>query len=195
MESANFNNMRRAMVDSQLRTNCVTEPWIVAAMGRVARENFVPPAFRETAYMDRAIALGDGRTLNPPLATALMLQAAEVEAADKVLLIGLPKGYLATVLAQRAADVVATEKLADLPAAGRSARFSLIIIDGAVEELPDALLALATDGARIVTGIMERGVTRLAMGYVRGGKVALRSFSDSEVTPIAEFSHKPEFVF
>ena len=53
------------------------------------------------------------------------------------------------------------------------ADFSLIIIDGAVEELPDSLLALAAEGARIVTGLHERGVTRLAAGYVRGGKVAL----------------------
>lgn len=195
MESVDFNNMRRAMVDSQLRTNGVTEPWLVAAMGRVARENFVPPAFRETAYMDRSIALGDGRSLNPPLATALMLQAAEIEADDKVLLIGIPKGYVATVLAERASNVVATEKLSDLPAAARSERFSLIIIDGAVEDLPDTLLGLAAEGARIVTGTIENGVTRLAMGYVRSGKVALRSFSDSEVVPLGEFAHKPEFVF
>ena len=71
--------MRRAMVDSQLRTSGVRTPWVLAAMGSLARETFVPDALRTTAYMDRSIALGDGKVLNPPVATALMLQAAEVE--------------------------------------------------------------------------------------------------------------------
>lgn len=195
MESADFNNMRRAMVDSQLRTNGVTEPWIVTAMGNVAREQFVPDAFRTTAYMDRSIALAGGKKLNPPMTTALMLQAADVSADDVILLLGTPKGYIATLLFARARQLVVTETLAELPEAARKGGFSLIIIDGAVEILPDALVALAAEGARIVTGVDERGVTRLAAGYVRGGKVALRPFIDSEIASLAEFARKPEFVF
>jgi protein-L-isoaspartate(D-aspartate) O-methyltransferase len=195
MESADFNNMRRAMIDSQLRTNGVMEPWIVDAMGSVARENFVPDALRTTAYMDRSISLGGGKSLNPPLATALMLQAAEVQKDDRVLLLGLPKGYLATLVARRTQHVVVSETLGDLPDAARKVGFSVIIIDGAVEELPEALLALAVDDARIVTGTIENGVTRLVIGYARGGKVALKPFSDSEITPLPEFARKPEFVF
>lgn len=195
MESANFNNMRRAMVDSQLRTNGVTEPWIVAAMSSVAREKFVPDALRTTAYTDRSIALVGGKTLNPPLSTALMLQAAEVRADDKILLVGAPKGYVATLLSARAKQLVVCETLSNLPETARKGAFSLIIIDGAVEDLPDALVALAAEGARIVTGVNERGVTRLAAGYARGGKVALRPFIDSEIAPLAEFARKPEFVF
>ncbi len=195
MESADFNNMRRAMVDSQLRTNGVTEPWIVTAMGNVAREQFVPDAFRTTAYMDRSIALAGGKKLNPPMTTALMLQAADVSADDVILLLGTPKGYIATLLSARARQLVVTETLAELPEAARKGGFSLIIIDGAVEILPDALVALAAEGARIVTGVDERGVTRLAAGYVRDGKVALRPFIDSEIASLAEFARKPEFVF
>ena len=60
MQSADFANMRRAMVDSQLRTSGVMEPWVLAAMGAVARENFVPAALREIAYMDRSIVLDNG---------------------------------------------------------------------------------------------------------------------------------------
>lgn len=195
MESADFNNMRRAMVDSQLRTNGVTEPWIVAAMGSVAREQFVPDALRTTAYMDRSIALVGGKKLNPPMTTALMLQAAEVSADDTILLVSVPKGYVATLLSARAKQLVVTETLAELPEPARKGGFSLIIVDGAVETLPNALVALAAEGARIVTGVDERGVTRLAAGYVRDGKVALRPFIDSEIAPLAEFARKPEFVF
>jgi protein-L-isoaspartate(D-aspartate) O-methyltransferase len=195
MESVDFNNMRRAMVDSQLRTSGVTEPWIVATMASVARERFVPDALRTTAYMDRAIALPGGKTLNPPLSTALMLQAAEVKADDKILLIGAPQGYVATLLSARAKQLVVSETLSDLPETARKGGFSLIIVDGAVEDMPGALVALATEDARIVTGVNERGVTRLAIGYVRGGNVALRPFIDSEITPLPEFAHKAEFVF
>ena len=195
MESVDFSIMRRAMVDSQLRTNGVTQSWVLAAMGSTAREDFVPAAMREVAYMDRAIALDAGKTLNPPLATALLLQTAEVTADDNVLLIGNPQGYVAALLKQRVKKIIASETLAAVPDNARKGGFSLIIIDGAVEELPDALVALAAEGARIVSGVEERGVTRLALGYVRGGKVAMRAFIDSEIAPLAEFARKPEFVF
>jgi protein-L-isoaspartate(D-aspartate) O-methyltransferase len=191
MGSVDYNNMRRAMVDSQLRTSGVAAPWVITAMGEVAREDFVPDAYRTTAYMDRAVVLSNGRVLNPPVATALMLQAADVSIDDKILLIGLPGGYVATLLSTHNKNVVAIETLADLP----DTLFSLILIDGAVEELPEALLNVAQDGARIVTGIVERGVTRLASGYVRGGKVALRPFSDTEIASLPGFASAWEFVF
>ncbi len=183
------------MVDSQLRTSGVTMPWVIAAMGSVAREGFVPVTLRNTAYMDRALPVAGGHMLNPPIATALMLQAAEVVPSDNVLLVGTPGGYMAAVLARRTADIVVIETAADLTDAPHKRLFSLILIDGAVEELPGSLLAAAQDGARIVTGIVERGVTRLATGYVRGGKVALRPFADTEITPLPGFAAAREFVF
>lgn len=183
------------MVDSQLRTSGVTASWVIAAMGSVARENFAPATLRANAYMDRSLPLGEGRVLSPPVATGLMLEAAEVSKDDSVLLVGVPKGYVATLLAGRVSQLVTIERLADLPGMPKKAVFSLIFIDGAVEELPDSLLALAQEGARIVTGITERSVTRLASGYVRGGKVALRPFADTEIAPLADFAHPKEFAF
>lgn len=195
MESADFNIMRRAMVDSQLRTSGVTAPWVLAAMGSVARENFAPAPLRSIAYSDRSIALADGRMLNPPASTALMLQGADVSADDRVLLIGAADGYVAALLKHRNRNITVASGAADLPGIARGEGFTLIFIDGAIEELPDGLLALAAEGARIVTGVHERGVTSLALGHVRGGKVALRSFADSEIALLPEFVHKPEFVF
>ncbi len=179
------------MVDSQLRTSGIMTPWVIAAMGELPREDFAPDALRSTAYMDRALPLSGGRTLNPPVATALMLQAAEVTVDDKVLLVGTPGGYLASLLAMRTPNIVVGSVPSDLP----SALFSLIIIDGAVEELPAHVLSVAEEGARIVTGIVERGVTRLASGIVRGGQVALRPFADTEVAILPEFATAREFVF
>jgi protein-L-isoaspartate(D-aspartate) O-methyltransferase len=191
MQSADFDNMRRAMVDSQLRTSGVADAWVLAAMGSTPRENFVPDSLREVAYMDRSIALADGTTLNPPVATALMLQAAEVTAEDNVLLIGAANGYTANLLRQRAAKVAAVESANDVTRGG----YSLVFIDGAIEELPDSVVAAAKNGGRVVTGLIDHGVTSLAHGIVHGGKVALRRFSDGEIAPLATFARKREFVF
>ena len=194
MESVNFEDMRRAMVDSQLRTSGVADPWVIAAMGSVAREDYVPATHRATAYMDRAILLDDGSVLNPPVSTASLLQAAEVRTDDIVLLIGNANGYVAEVLKSRvgAFTVVAADALAD---AQKGAPFSLVIIDGAIEILPTAVVAVAGEGARVVTGVIEGVVTRLAKGFVHKGNVALKSFVDSEIAPVAAFARKPEFVF
>ncbi len=194
MESVIFEDMRRAMVDSQLRTSGVTDAWVIAAMGRLPRENFVPTAHRSTAYMDRSIALADGSVLNPAVSTALMLQAAEVSPDDNVLLVGPSGGYVAALLRERASKLACVEA-ADLQDASASAPYSLLIVDGAVEEVPEALLAMAADGARLVTGLAEGAVTRLAKGYVRDHKVALKPFIDSEIAVLPAFARKPEFVF
>ena len=194
MESVNFEEMRRSMVDSQLRTSGVTEAWVLTAMGNIPREDFVPITHRSTAYMDRSIALDDGSVLNPAVSTALLLQAADVRADDHVLLVGKEDGYVAAILRSRVnALVCASED--NVSSAQSAAPFALIIIDGAAEELPSALVNLAADGARLVTGIIEGAVTRLAKGYVHKGKIALKSFEDSEIAPLPAFARKPEFVF
>ncbi len=194
MESVSFEDMRRAMVDSQLRTSGVTEAWVLTAMGSLARENYVPLSHRETAYMDRSIALDDGTFVNPPVSTALLLQAADVAEGDHVLLVGADKGYVAALLNGRVAKLTCVDA-AELKTAEKSAPYSLIVIDGAADELPASLLALAKDGARLVTGVSEGVVTRLAKGYVQSGKVALKPFIDSEIVPLAALTRKPEFVF
>jgi protein-L-isoaspartate(D-aspartate) O-methyltransferase len=194
MESVSFEEMRRSMVDSQLRTSGVTDAWVLTAMGSIPREDFVPTTHRSTAYMDRCIALDDGSVLNPAVSTALLLQAADVRADDHVLLVGKEDGYVAAILRARVNALVCASA-DNVSSAQSAAPFALIIIDGAAEDLPSALVNLAADGARLVTGIIEGAVTRLAKGYVHKGKIALKSFEDSEIAPLQAFARKPEFVF
>ena len=194
MESGKFEDMRRSMVDSQLRTSGVTESWVLAAMGSIAREDFVPVSHQTTAYMDRSLELESGEMLNPPVSTALLLQAADVQADDNVLLIGQSDGYVAAILKTHAAHLT-TAAADNLGAARGGAPYTCIIVDGAAEELPDALFSLAADGARLVTGIVEGAVTRLAKGDVQNGNIALKSIADSEIAPLPAFARKPEFVF
>ena len=113
-------DMRSAMIDSQLRTNGITEAWIVKAMGELPREKFLPAGKEAFAYLDRSVSLGNGRMLNPPLATAEMLQIAEVSEGDNVLLIGAGTGYLAALLSDRVKKLVAVESDAELAKAARA---------------------------------------------------------------------------
>ncbi|ABF53970.1 protein-L-isoaspartate O-methyltransferase family protein [Sphingopyxis alaskensis] len=208
--------MRAAMIDSQLRTNDVTDPAVVAAMGAVPREAHVPAALAGVAYMDRAIALGEGRMLNPPLVTGRMLVAAAIRPGMRVLLVGGATGYTAALLAALGAQVHAVEEAPALLAIARSATadanirwiegplaagapdaapYDRIIIDGAIEVLPDALAAQLAEGGRIVAARREGAVSRLVQGVKAGGAVALRSFADMDVAPLPGFAAPTGFRF
>ena len=208
--------MRAAMIDSQLRTNDVIDPDVVAAMAAVPREAFVPAALSSVAYMDRAIALGDGRALNPPLVTGRLLVEAAVRPGMRVLLVGAATGYTAALLAELGAEVHAVEERADLIEAARAAAgdstiawtqgplaagapkaapFDRIIIEGAVETLPDALVAQLAEGGRIVAARRDGSVSRLVQGVKAGGTVALRAFADMDVAPLPGFAAPKGFQF
>src|SRR5688572_20533022 len=114
MTEQNYQAMRRAMVESQLRTVGVNDPRVIAAMDAVPREDFVPAARRATAYADASIPLGSGRALNPPMTLGRLLTEAKLAGDERVLLIGAATGYAAAVVARLAASVVALEEGATL---------------------------------------------------------------------------------
>lgn len=208
--------MRAAMVDSQLRTNDVIDPAVIGAMGTTPREAHVPAALSTVAYMDRAIDLGGGRALNPPLVTGRLLVAADIHPGARVLLIGASTGYTAALLAKLGAEVHAVEEQADLLAAARAATpdaaihwidgplvagaakaapFDRIIIEGAIETLPDALAAQLAEGGRLVAAWREGNVTRLVQGVKAGGTIAIRAFADMDVAPLPGFDAPRGFRF
>lgn len=178
---------RRAMIDSQLRTSGVNEPWILAAMNSVRREDFVPEAVRAAAYIDRAVPLGDGRFLAAPLVHGRFLSEAAPTAADKALLVGDAGGYLAALLRPLVGSLDAVDP-AQAGASADSGDYSLIIIDGAIEQLPDALAARLGEGGRLVTGLIERGVTRVATGRKAAGQVALLPLAEIGIPVLPEFA-------
>jgi protein-L-isoaspartate(D-aspartate) O-methyltransferase len=213
----NFEVMRRSMVASQLRTNAVSNPQIVAAMEAVAREDFVPDDRRALAYVDVAIPIGKGRALNAPMATGRLLNEAGVRPTDSVLIIGAATGYAAAVVAQLAARVVALEEDDTLSAkavgllaiygnvtlvAGAlnigwpgAAPYDVILIDGAVENVPQTIISQLADDGRLATGLIEDGVCRLAVGRRGGVGFGLTSFVDAETAVLPGFSAPPTFSF
>ncbi|MDO7842978.1 protein-L-isoaspartate O-methyltransferase family protein [Sphingomonas immobilis] len=209
--------MRRAMVASQLRTNAVSDPRVVAAMDRVPREAFLPESVAAIAYRDTAVPLGGGRFQNVPIATGRLLTEAYLKSDDRVLLIGAAGGYTAAVLSELVASVVAVESDSALAAQARAALaeyptvtliegpleagapdsgpYDVLFVDGAVEQIPDAIVAQVKPGGRAVAGLADRGVTRLSAGRRTAGGFGLVDFADIECVPLPGFAAPKTFSF
>ena len=149
MTELTFEPMRRAMVASQLRTTGVNDPRVVAAMGEVERERFVPAERGALAYADAIVPLANGRALEGPLAA------------------GWAEG----------------------------SPYDFLLIDGAVEYVPQAIVDQAADGGRIALALLDRGVTRLGIGRVVSGAFGLSTVSDAAVAILPGFEKPREFVF
>lgn len=203
---------RRAMIDSQLRVSGVNDPAVLAAMDSVARELFVPAERRAVAYADRAIPLGNGRVLAPALSHGQMLIEAQPTGDDKTLIVGGSTGYLAAVVAQLVGSLHVVESDAALVAAApakagewtagplakgaeQGAPYSLILIDGAVEQVPAELVTQLADDGRIVTGLIENGVCRLAVGRKVAGSLALLPVAEIDFVLLAEFAAPRKWSF
>jgi len=216
-DAPDYDAMRRAMVSSQLRTSAVNDPRVVAAMALIPRERFLPPAARPLAYRDTALPLGEARYLNVPIATGRLLTEAYLRPSDRVLLIGAATGYAAAVLAELVENVTAVEVAPALIDLARGAlagtpRVTLVegrlpdgapgtgphdvmFVDGAVDALPPALADQLADDARVVSGLTDRGVTRLASGRLVAGHFGLQPFADVDCVALPGFSRPRGFSF
>jgi protein-L-isoaspartate(D-aspartate) O-methyltransferase len=216
MTEHNFEHMRRAMVANSLRTTGVNDPRVLAAMGAVPRERFVPRERIGIAYADTLVPLGNGRDLNSPLALGRMLTEAAPQDGERVLVIGAATGYAAAVMARLAGSVVATEedpalvewartalagtgvKLVEAPLSHgyvTGAPYDLILIDGAVEVVPETIIEQLVDGGRLATGILDRGVSRIAIGRRVGKGFGLAPMTDSASAILPGFAKPRAFSF
>ncbi len=209
--------MRHAMVASQLRTNAVSDQRVLVAMNTLPREDFVPADVRAIAYRDTALPVAGARAINLPMVTGRLLTEAYLEKGDRVLLIGAAGGYAAAILAQIVAHVVAVEEdpalaalaraalagvanvtLVEAPLAqghGEGAPYDVLIVDGAIEHVPDVLVGQVRTGGRVVTGLVEHGVIRLATGRKTDGGFGLSPFMDSDCVVLPGFAVPQGFRF
>ena len=217
MSKHDFEAMRDAMVESQLRTTAVSDPRIVAVMQSVPREAFVPEDRQALAYVDVPVPLGGGRCLNPPMATGRMLNEAAIRAEDHILLVGAATGYAAALLAGLAGSVVALESDEALAATAKKALsgeanvtvvtgplaegwakegpYSLILVDGAIETVPEALVTQLNEGGRFVAAVLDHGISRLSTGVKAAEAVVLRPFAEAEAVPLPGFALPKGFSF
>jgi len=197
---------RRAMIDNQLRPEAVTDNGVLAAMASVPREEFAPAASRAFAYFDRPLPLGGGRSMMPPAALGRLLSELAPRARDRALVVGAGSGYSAAVLSAIGCQVVATEDDPALAAQARAAGtmladgdpgadFDLILIDGAVDHIPQSLVDRLVEDGRLGGALIDRGVTRLVVGRSAAGHFGLRTIVDAEVAPLPGFERPQAFTF
>ncbi|MEZ5885717.1 MAG: protein-L-isoaspartate O-methyltransferase [Paracoccaceae bacterium] len=208
---------RTMMVDTQVRPNDVTKFPIIEAMLTVPREAFVPEAAKGAAYLGDNIVLRPGRVMLEPRTLAKLLDALDVGPDDKVLVVGAGLGYSAALLARMAGTVVALEADADLAAAARdrlSAQgaanitvrdgalaegakadgpFDRILVEGAVETLPDTLVAQLSEGGRIGAIFMEGALGTARIGHKIDGAISWRYAFNGAAPVLPGFAAKREF--
>lgn len=214
-----FAAAREAMVDCQVRPSDVTRFPIIAAMLAVPREEFVPEALKPVAYLGEHVPLAPGRVLLDPRVFAKLLDALNVGPTDLVLDIGCGFGYSAAVLAKMAEAVVALEEVPALAeragqllsaqsvdnavvetgplAAGVAAQgpFDAIMIEGAIELLPQAILDQLKPGGRIAAIFVDGRNGQGRIGLHVGHGIAWRRVFDASAPVLPGFAATKAFEF
>ena len=216
---SDFTARRTMMVDTQVRPSDVTKFPIIDAMLSVPREEFVPAAQREAAYLGENLDLGDGRVLLEPRTLAKALDALAISKDAMVLDIGSGQGYSAAVIAHMAEAVVAVEEdeaMASeaqeaLSAAGADnvavhtgpltegaaahGPYDVIMIQGGITHLPEAIAAQLKDGGRIACLFMEGALGEVRVGYKRGDEISWRMAFNASAPVLPGFEREAVFEF
>lgn len=200
---------KQRMLDWQLRARGIADERVLAAMGRVPREEFVPASLRSHAYDDRALPVEMGQTISQPYTVAFMAQAAGLQGNERVLEIGTGTGYGAAVLGQLAAEVFSIERWPELYESAmqrlerlgihnirtklgdgshgwvEQAPFDAIVVTAAAEKLPAAYLPQLAEGGRILIPIGEPGGGQTMSRFTRqNGKLREESLGLFSFVPL-----------
>lgn len=216
-----FVEARRYMVLTQLRPNKVTDEQVIDAMAAIPREQFVPKAYRGVAYMDEDVAVAPGRALMEPMVLARLLQEAETQPQDIVLVVGCATGYDVAVAAKIANTVIGLEPDADLvgqasqtleqlgidnvavvqgdlrDGLAKQGPFNVILLAGAVPELSRPLLLQLADGGRLV-GVVRPPAAPIGQAVIvkrAGNLFPERVLFDAGTPPLPGFERPAGFVF
>jgi protein-L-isoaspartate(D-aspartate) O-methyltransferase len=212
-------NARRLMVEGQVRTADVTDAAVLDAMLTLPRERFLPPALAPLAYLDGDIPIAKGRALLKPMVLAKLVQAAQLDAGDRVLDVGCATGYSSALLARVAGSVVALEEDADLASQAKAALaavgasqvevvigpltagwaaggpYDVIFLNGATEVAPEVLgRQLKPDGRLLGVYARSRASKAMIFHLIEGHMVG-RPVFDAAARLLPGFSAPPEFVF
>jgi len=202
-----FDAARTAMVDCQVRPSDVTRYNIIDAMLNVPRENFVPAGFRDVAYSEADIEIGDGgRVVLAPRTMGKMLDAAAITSDDTVLYVGAGYGYGAALIARMAAVVVGVEPNIEVgnaiievgplsEGAQAHAPYDVIFVEGAVEAIPDALIHQLGEDGRVVAIVSESGSNQARVGVKSLNSIAWRRAFDATAPILSGFNVKKSFEF
>ncbi len=209
-----FSTRRVMMVDTQVRPSDVTKFPIIAAMLAVPRESFVPQVMREAAYVGQNIEIAHRRVVLEARSLAKLLDMLDIQPGERVLDLGCGLGYSTAVMAEMGCDVVAVEEDAAMAAAAKAALagratvvagalaagaksdgpFDIIIAQGAVEVVPDAVLNQLKEGGRIAAIFMSGALGTARIGYKLDGVVSWRSIFNATAPILPGFEAERGFV-
>jgi protein-L-isoaspartate(D-aspartate) O-methyltransferase len=212
---------RRNMVDGQLRPNRVTNAQLLAVLGELPRERFLPDGMKSVAYSDEDVPLGNGRFLMEPMVLGRLVQTLQATATDKALVVAAGRGYGAALLASLVKSVVAVESDAGLAGSAdqtikalglrnvtvvtgqaeagmpASGPYDVILIEGSVRQIPPAILDQLAEGGRLVTvlagGPGAMGVAQLVVK--EGGVTSGRPLFDAGTPVLPGFAPPARFTF
>ena len=206
---SDFTARRVMMVDTQVRPSDVTKFPIIEAMLSVPREVYVPAAKREAAYVGENLDLGAGRVMPEARTLAKMLDALDVLPSEHVLDVACGMGYSTAVIARMAKSVTGVEPIAALASAAAeclaaqgvtnasvhatppSGSYDVIVIEGGVQQVPDALLDQLAEGGRIGAIFMQGALGKVKIGHKFEGRVNWR-FSFNATAPVLDGFNKAE---
>jgi protein-L-isoaspartate(D-aspartate) O-methyltransferase len=193
-EAAAFSTLRLRMVDSQLRARGITDERVLDAMARVPRHDFTAVCYRDQAYEDHPLPIGEEQTISQPYIVALMLEAMAIQPTDRVLEIGTGSGYATALLAELASHVLSMERHAALADEAREllarlgyknvsviagdgsrglperAPYHVILVSAAAHEVPPALLAQLAEGGRMILPVGPAESQQLQLIQIRNGQ-------------------------
>jgi protein-L-isoaspartate(D-aspartate) O-methyltransferase len=212
-----YSARRVMMVDTQVRPQDVTKFPIIEAMLAVPREVYVPADKREAAYVGENISLGGDRVMLEARTLAKMLDAVDIQPGDVVLDLGCGLGYSSAVIARMADAVVAVEENEALAAeaqrvlasegvdnvavvagplaegCAKGGPFDAIMLQGGVQEIPQALIAQLKDGGRIAALFMDGPLGAVKIGHKTGSKMVWRFAFNAAAPVISGFAARHEF--
>jgi protein-L-isoaspartate(D-aspartate) O-methyltransferase len=212
---------RRNMVEGQLRPNRVTNAQLLAEIGTLPRERFLPEGLRSVAYSDEDVPLGNGRYLMEPMVLARLIQMLQPRETDRALVVASGRGYGAALLARLVKAVVSVESDPTLAAAAQqsakdlglanieqkvgpleagapaSGPYDIVLIEGAVRQVPLAIVEQLVDGGRLATIVAGApGALGTAQLFVKEGGVASgRPLFDAGTPSLPGFAPPPRFTF
>ena len=214
-----YEERRRTMVDTQVRPADVSHFTVIDAMLAVPRERFVPEGWREAAYAGENVPLAPGRVLFEPRTVAKMLDSVDIQPQHVVLDVGCGLGYVAALISRMAEAAVALEEdhalaheaeqllaaegadnavviegpLAD--GAGKHGPYDVILIEGAVEELPDSFTDQLNEGGRIACLFMEGELGVMRLGIKADGALTWRFAFNAGAPVLPGFTRQHTFTF
>lgn len=214
-----FQARRTTMVDTQVRPSDVTKFPIIDAMLTVAREDFVPTAQREAAYVGENLDLGQGRVLLEARSFAKMLDALAIDGDELVLDVGCNFGYSTAVIARMAQAVVAVEQDADMAreaqdalvvagadnalvhegdlakGAAQHGPYDVIVLQGGVTDVPASLTDQLKEGGRIAALFMNGALGEVRLGHKRAGQISWRLAFNATAPVLPGFGKEMTFTF